>query len=41
MSMIVRDVPEAYWQSYVLADNASAIDEPNENNNLATFQVVP
>jgi len=41
LSVIVRDVPEDYWQSYVLADRSAAIAEPNESNNLATFQVVP
>ena len=41
LSVIVRDVPVDYWQSYVLADRAASVDEPNENNNLATFQVVP
>jgi len=41
LSVIVRDVPSDYWQSYVLADRGGAVGEPNENNNLATFQVVP
>jgi hypothetical protein len=41
LSVIVRDVPNDYWQSYVLADRGGVVDEPNENNNLATFQVVP
>jgi len=41
MSVIVRDLPESYWQSYVLADSGNSVSEPNENNNIATFQVVP
>ena len=40
LSVIVRDLPEDYWQSYVLADRANSIDESNESNNLASFQVV-
>jgi len=41
LSAVVRDVPDTYWQSYVLADRAGVIDESNEGNNLATFQIVP
>ena len=40
LSLIVRDLPEDYWQSYVLADRANSIAESNESNNLASFQVV-
>ncbi|MEE2827653.1 MAG: CARDB domain-containing protein [Myxococcota bacterium] len=41
LSMIVRDVPTDYWQSYVLADRTNSVQEHNESNNLAAFQVLP
>ncbi|MCP4871131.1 MAG: hypothetical protein GY898_20680 [Proteobacteria bacterium] len=41
LDIAIRDVPDGFWQSYVLADVAGTIEEPNESNNLANFQVVP
>jgi len=41
LDIAIRDVPQGFWTSYVLADVADTIDEPNESNNLANFQVVP
>ena len=41
LDVAVRAIPSGYWQSYVLADSAAQIDEPNEDNNLSAFQVVP
>ncbi len=40
LSIALRSVPTGWWQSYVVADVYSAIDEPNETNNTAGFQVV-
>jgi hypothetical protein len=41
LSVTVRDMPDDYWQSYVLVDVGAQVAEPNESNNLASFQVVP
>ncbi len=40
LSKPVRDMPEEWWQSYVLADTWDDIAEPNEQNNLSGIQVV-
>ena len=40
LSKAVRDMPEQWWQSYVLADSWDDIAEPNEGNNLSGIQVV-
>ena len=40
LSRAVRDMPEQWWQSYVLADSWDDITEPNEGNNLSGIQVV-
>lgn len=40
LSKAVRDMPEEWWQSYVLADTWDDIAEPNEQNNLSGIQVV-
>jgi hypothetical protein len=41
LDIAIRDIPQSFWQSYVLADVAGVIAEPNESNNLANFTVVP
>ncbi len=41
LDIAIRDMPTTWWTSYVLADVTGTIDEPNEENNLASFQVVP
>ena len=37
----IRDTPELWWQSYALVDTQGVLDEPNENNNLASISVEP
>lgn len=41
LSQAVRDMPEQWWQSWVLADTWDDVAEPNEGNNVAGVQVVP
>jgi len=41
LDLTVRSVPESWWQSYVFADHAGDVEELNESNNVASFQVVP
>jgi subtilase family serine protease len=41
LDVVVRALPEGSWSSWVLADVASAVPEPNESNNLQGFEVAP
>jgi hypothetical protein len=41
LDMLVRAVPETFWQSWVLVDSAGAVSESNEANNTAGVTVAP
>ena len=41
VDLVVRAVPQDFWQSWVIADSAGALAEVNETNNTAGVTVAP